>query len=125
MIGIGANLIIPLLFFVLLIGLAIFFQIKLSRNENKNLGLILPIIFFVLSLLLILGMGVFLFKIPSPSNEGIQSIEEVISTSRYIYLFLTFITTNISTVVLGGIYIIERNKIKAKKTIEKIKIEDL
>lgn len=98
-------ILIVLLFFILTIGMGvgIFIQLKLSRNENKFLGLILPILSFSISLIKVLN----------------------IVESSYINVFFTFLITNIPTIILGGIYYGERNKISIKKSIEKMKIEDL
>lgn len=94
-----------LLFFILTIGIGvgIFIQLKLSRNENKFLGLILPILSSSVSLIMVLNLV-------EPS---------------YVNVFFTFLITNIPTIILGGIYYGERNKISIKKDIEKMKIEDL
>lgn len=67
------------------------------------------------------------------SGEIIEESEEIITDAgqegitlknvlSMIYLFLV---GNIPTIILSGIYLNERNKIKTKKAIEKMKIEDL
>lgn len=137
-------LIVALLVLMAIIALIIFIQVKLSRSENKYLGLILPVIAFLLSILIIFNIAVFtIFTSNSTTTteivttDGIEEkLEEsveitenlgkgVITLDAAIRMFLIFLTTNIPTVILGGIYIGERNKINTKKSIDKMKIEDL
>lgn len=133
-------LIIPLLVLIAIIALVIFIQVKLSRSENKFLGLILPIISFLLSISLAIGIASFA---PATSTSSVtveymedgeigtvyEEEEEVVESGEqggaYIGMFLVFLTANIPTVILGGIYMGERNKINTKKSIDKMKIEDL
>ena len=98
-------ILIVFMFFILTIVTVagIFIQLKLSRNENKFLGLILPILALLLSLIKLLN-------IVEPSYTSIIS---------------TFLKTNIPTIILGGIYYGERSKVSMKKEMEKMKIEDL
>ena len=132
-------LIIPLLVLIAIIALVIFIQVKLSRSENKFLGLILPIISFLLSISLAIGIASFA-PATSTSSVTIEYMEdgeigtvyeeeEVVESEEqggaYIGMFLVFLTANIPTVILGGIYVGERNKINTKKSIDKMKIEDL
>lgn len=119
------NLVVALLFFVSIIGIGIFMQVKLSRNKNKYLGLIMPILSFLLSLFIIFGMTAVIFFATTSSDGVIQSTEEIRTSSSYIGLFFWFLIANIPTAILGGIYLGERNKISVKKSIDKMRIEDL
>lgn len=101
--------IFSLLFFILMIGIGIFIQIKLSKNQNRYLGLILPGISLILSLRIGLGMVL---------------VGEM-GSINYLNVFFMFLIANIPTAILGGIYLGERNKMELKKSIEKTKIEDL
>lgn len=51
--------------------------------------------------------------------------KNVITLDIAISMFFIFLVANIPTVILGGIYLSERNKIDVKRSIEKMKIEDL
>ncbi|NLC03744.1 MAG: hypothetical protein GX787_05610 [Tissierellia bacterium] len=115
------NLIISLLLVMSIFAIVIFIQIKLSRSENKYLGLIMPTLSFLLSLMTILGMVSFI-QLTSSSNGVVEVAKNNI---EYLGIFFTFLVSNIPTIILGGIYYSERNKIKINKSIEKMKISDL
>lgn len=136
------NLMISLLFIVSIIAIGIFIQVKLSRSENKYLGLILPVLSFLSAVLMVLGMSAFTMGsfvttestvTMDESGEIIEESEEVITDSGKVDLTVEsilrtgyiFLVSNIPTVILGGIYLSERNKIKMRKSIDKMKIEDL
>ena len=141
-----ANMIM-LLFFILLmvglIGIILFVQLKLSRSENKFLGLILPLISFTLSLLMLLGwysfrMGTVEIGMSSTSfdeetGEIIEEEEEIVEVippeklnlSEFLTMGLSFIVTNIPTIILLGLYHGERNKLSMREDIEKMKTSDL
>ena len=51
--------------------------------------------------------------------------KDVLTSDVVIGIFFTFLVANIPTVILVGIYLSERNKIDVKKSIEKMKIDDL
>lgn len=140
----ATNLIISLLLFTSIIGIGVFIQVKLSRSKNKYLGLIMPVISFLISILIILNIAAFtVFTSDSTTtteiitNSGIEEkIEEsveitenlgkdVITFDIAISMFFIFLVANIPTVILGGIYLNERNKIDVKRSIEKMKIDDL
>lgn len=136
------NLILSLLFVISIIAVGIFIQVKLSRSENKYLGLILPIFSFLSAVLMVIGLysftaGSFVTTVSvmttDETGEIIEESEEVVTDSGKIDLTsetllstgYIFLVSNIPTVILGGIYISERNKINMKKSIKKMKIEDL
>lgn len=122
--AIPGNAIILLLFMLSFIGIGIFIQVKLSRSDNKFLGLILPIVSFLFSLMVTLGIASFSLMTTSV-NGVVQSTEKIQSGVNYLSIFFIFIVTNIPTIILMGIYIGERKKIKTSKLVEKMKIEDL
>lgn len=111
--AIPGNTIILLLLIISIIGLGIFIQVKLSRSENKFLGLILPIISFLFSLMSVIGFAAFTLVTLS------------VGGASYLGIFIMFLMTNIPTGILGSIYLTERSKIKTNKSVEKMKIEDL
>lgn len=113
-----------LLFSVSILGIVIFIQVKLSRRENKFLGLIMPILSFLFSLMIVFGFRTF-SGITTLINEIMQSVNQIESYIDYLSVFFILLVSNIPTITLAGIYINERNKIGLKKSIEKMKIEDL
>lgn len=115
------NSIIAIFFIISIISIVIFIQLKLSRNENKYLGLILPILSFLTSLTIIFGMVSFITLISS--TNGVSEV--VNSNAEYLGVFFTFLVSNIPTIILGTIYYSERNNIKLNKSMEKMKIRDL
>ena len=62
------NLMISLLLMISIIAIIVFIQVKLSRRENKYLGLILPVLSFLFSLMTVLGMVSFITLIPGTPN---------------------------------------------------------
>ena len=91
------NLIITLLIVISVIGLGIYIQVKLTRSKNKYLGLIMPILSFLLSFIVLFN-----------TKARTVGIEPSID---YLGVFYVFLIGNIPTIILGGIYLIERNRI--------------
>lgn len=93
----------------LLVG-GILLQIFLSKKKSRWFGLILPVITFLYSLLMIFNIAVF---------HGM--------TGREIFMLLasTFLTSNIPTIVLLGIYFGCREKMKIRSQLDKMNIQDL
>lgn len=136
------NLILSLLILISVTGMGIFIQVKLSRSKNKYLGLILPVLSFLFATLMVLGASTFTMVsfetsesvvTMDESGEIIEESEEIITDSgqegmtlkNVLSMSYLFLVGNIPTIILGGIYLNERNKIGTKKAIEKMKIEDL
>lgn len=88
----------------------IFLQIFLSKKESKWFGLILPIITFTYSLLMIFGLAM-------TDDMSWWNILGLIAS--------TLLVANIPTVILLVIYFGCREKIKRKKALEKMNIQDL
>ena len=82
-------------------------QIFLSKKESKWFGLILPFITFAYSLLMVFSIAV---------TDGMDIFGLIAST-----LFVA----NIPTIILLAIYFGCREKIKRKKALEKMNIQDL
>ncbi len=104
-----AATLLMILMAVLAVG-GIFLQIFLSRRESRWPGLILPGVCLLYSLLAVLG----LWSFAGMSNR------EVVSQ-----MLATFLTTNIPTVILLGIYFGCREKGRRKAQLEKMNIQDL
>lgn len=98
-----------LLALAVLVGI-VFLQIFLSKRENRWPGLILPIISFIVALLFPLNMVM--------PPEGVTS-------SFVLEMIVSFLLANIPTVILLGIYLGCREKLRRKKQLEKMNIQDL
>lgn len=119
---------LPFLFMMLIyIGIAVFIQSKLSKSENKYLGLILPVLSLLISVVVISAFWMFATE-PSTYQSEVNGVIRTIDQTEdvdYIYMLALFGVMNIPTVILGGIYYTERKTRNLRIAIEKIKIEDL
>lgn len=97
----GVLLWILLLFWLVPFVLFILLQIFLCRKENKWLGLSLPAISF---------LGSFVFLLQATEVRA---------------MVLSFVVTNIGTVVYLLIYVVIRRKKKKNSDMEQMKIQDL
>jgi Ca2+/Na+ antiporter len=102
---IGSNVLIILL----IMGGAIWLQVFLAKKESKWLGLILPFIAFAGSLLMVFSIMV--------NGMTTWQIFGLIAS--------TFLMANIPTIILLAIYWGCREKIREKKALEKMNIQDL
>ena len=89
---------------------AIVLQIFLSTRENPILGLILPLIAFLYSLINVLNL----------SASSLLSFLDL-----FFLIAATFLLGNIPTLILLAIYFVCRRKLKKKKQLEKMNIQDL
>ena len=95
---------------ILLLGVGgVLLQIFLSKKDSKWLGLILPIITFSISVIAVANVAMF-------SIDVKQTLLTIVSVLA-IY--------NIPTVILLCVYKACRSKIKERKDIEKMNIQDL
>lgn len=94
---------------VMIIGM-IWLQIFLSKKENKWFGLILPLTTFAYSLLMVFSI----YVTDSMTNWEVFGI-----------IASTLFIANIPTIILLGVYFGCREKIKRKKALEKMNIQDL
>lgn len=121
-----------LVLFVIAIGI-ILFQIFLSKRDGKWFGLILPIISFVISLILVVSIIAYTnigITSHSISEEGIIIMHEIEDTKPTFdmaveQVVITFLLSNIPTVVLIVIYAACREKRKRVLEIEKMQIQDI
>ena len=102
------NVLLVLVFYLAMMGGAIWLQIFLSKKANRWLGLILPIITFVFSL-------IFTMNIRDMGNAWQNTIS----------IASTLLLTNIPTAILLAIYFACREKLKRKSQINKMSIQDL
>jgi len=123
------------IFLAFVVGI-IFLQIKLSKSENKWLGLILPIMSFLLSIFYVLGMALYTSFVSFeqtvlPDGTIIENIIEqgtkpITNTASFVFqvIYVLFIT-NIPTAILMIIYFSCRQMLKRSKEIDKMNIQDL
>lgn len=112
--------IFQLLFYLAIIAFGLYIQAKLSKADNKYLGLILPVLAFLMASLVTLGITSF-----SRMTATVGGVTEVVEQLELVNILLIFLVTNIPTIVLSGIYYSERNKKRMKEDIDKMRIEDL
>ncbi len=101
--------VVNLLFLLVIIVGGIFLQIFLSKKKSPFLGLILPTITFLYSLLMVLGIAAF---------DGLTGEVAML-------VIAVFIISNIPTIILMGIYVGCREKIKSESQVDKMKAQDL
>ena len=109
---IGAT-IFAVVFFVFLIAICIGFiilQIRLSKMDSKWPGLVLPAITLLLSL--VAAITVF-------ARADIGAWNVVLSA------FIAFLSNNVSTIVLAGIYLYQRDKINRRAELARMNVQDL
>lgn len=90
--------------------LIIILQVFLSNQNNKWYGLLLPAVCFITSIIMVFNMAVF------KDQTMFQIIFQV---------SLTFILSNIPTVVLLAIYYACREKFRKNKEMDKMNIQDI
>ena len=102
------TLIVGLVVFLVLIAGGIFLQIFLSRRESRWPGLILPLLTFLWSLL------------------GPLNVRDTGSVSQNVLLVLvTLLVGNIPTLVLLAVYWAAREKLRVRRQMDHMKIDEL
>lgn len=101
---------ITLIFLIVIIAGGIWLQIFLSKKNNKWLGLILPVISCSYSLIKVFGL------IAYNGMAGRDVLWLLVST-----LFIS----NIPTLILMVIYFACREKMKLRKQLDKMNVQDL
>ena len=107
---IGAT-IFAVVFFVFLIAICIGFiilQIRLSKMDSKWPGLVLPAITLLLSLV----AAITVFARADMWNVVLSA-------------FIAFLSNNVSTIVLAGIYLYQRDKINRRAELARMNVQDL
>ena len=101
---------IHLLIIVVIMAGAIWLQVFLSKKENRWLGLMLPFISFAYSLLMVFSIAL---------------VDSMTAWEIFGLIASTFFIANIPTIILLAIYWGCREKIRQKKALEKMNIQDL
>ncbi|KAB7787916.1 hypothetical protein [Bifidobacterium cebidarum] len=112
----NASAVFFVVFLVLLIAALIGFiilQVRLSKMDSKWPGLILPGI----TLLLSIAAAINVFAGSIYTGDNLWSI--ILSAS------VAFLSENVSTVVLVGIYLYQRDKIKRRAELAHMSVQDL
>jgi len=109
---------------------AIILQIKLSKKENKWLGLVLPIISFLNAAAIAASVLFFMASVAITSvyvNGGEFTLETVIAQPGDVIgtAAAIFGMFNIPTIILLIIYFATRSKINDKSKLEKMSVMDL
>lgn len=113
---IGAT-IFAVVFFVFLIAICIGFiilQIRLSKMDSKWPGLVLPAITLLLSLV----AAITVFARADIGAYG--NMWNVVLSA-----FIAFLSNNVSTIVLAGIYLYQRDKINRRAELARMNVQDL
>lgn len=131
------NALIVLFFVLLFLAGIIWLQIFLSKKNNKWLGLIIPLICLIISISGVLGLTMF------TASSGITTVTEIVNgevireesivveseepaiLSILAAVIPTFFVFNIPTVVFLAIYFVCREKLKTKKLLDKMNVQDL
>ena len=120
------NISIFLIVMLAIIAGLIYLQFRLSKSENKYVGLVLPIMFFLLSLIVVFSqVAYYETKVMLDGVVTEQNIVKDIGIENYIALIFPFLICNIPTAILTAIYLGERSKINTRKAIDRMKIEDI
>ncbi|HVI43040.1 MAG TPA: hypothetical protein VM577_20730 [Anaerovoracaceae bacterium] len=104
------NTTIMLIVLLLFIAGGVWLQIFLSKKSNKWFGLILPIISFAYALIMVFSL------ITYNGMTGWDILWLIVST---------FFVSNIPTIILMVIYFVCREKIKLRKELDKMNVQDL
>ncbi|HZK56714.1 MAG TPA: hypothetical protein VFD17_00260 [Clostridia bacterium] len=120
------NISISLIVMLAIIAGLIYLQLRLSRSENKYVGLVLPVISFLLSLIVVLGqVAYYETKVMINGVVTEQNVVRDVGVENYIALIFPFLICNIPTIVLTAIYLGEKSRINTKRAIDRMKIEDI
>ena len=87
---------------------AVFLQFYLARRESRFLGLILPAITLLWSVLLVLNI-----------------VQTGLFWETLVMMGMIFVIANIPTIVLLIIYFVCRERVRKKKQLDKMNIQDL
>ncbi len=131
------NAVFALIVVLLLLAGSIWLQIFLSTKNNKWLGLIIPLVCLIISILGVFGLTMF------ATSSGITTVTETVNgvviseesivlesekpgvRSMLVTLIPTFFVLNIPTLIFLAIYFVCREKLKTKKLLDKMNVQDL
>lgn len=133
------NALLSIVILLAIVGGIIFLQIYLSKQPNPWFGLIFPFVSFLISIFILLGIAAFSTMTtteyqssteieansftPSDDNTHVKNVTS--TPTDYRFIVFTFMITNIPTLILILIYVIQRRHIKAQNQLERMSIQDL
>lgn len=140
--GTATAIVVTLLFILVFFAGSIWLQIFLSRQQNKWPGLIIPIICFMISIITVLSLSMYTVTtdmtvteiVDMNDGEVTETIhEENINTITEKPSFLSMLATvipvflifNIPTLIFIAIYFASREKLKLRKELDKMNVQDL
>lgn len=131
------NAVFALIIVLLLLAGSIWLQIFLSTKNNKWLGLIIPLICLIIAVSGVLGLTMY------TTSSGITTVTETVNgdvireepiaveseepsiLSMLVTVIPTFLMFNIPTFVFLAIYFACREKLKTKKLLDRMNVQDL
>jgi len=131
------NAVFALIIVLLLLAGSIWLQIFLSTKNNKWLGLIVPLICLIIAVSGVLGLTMY------TTSSGITTVTETVNgdvireepiaveseepsiLSMLVTVIPTFLMFNIPTFVFLAIYFACREKLKTRKLLDKMNVQDL
>jgi len=131
------NAVFALIIVLLLLAGSIWLQIFLSTKNNKWLGLIVPLICLIIAVSGVLGLTVY------TTSSGITTVTETVNgdvireepiaveseepsiLSMLVTVIPTFLMFNIPTFVFLAIYFACRERLKTKKLLDRMNVQDL
>ena len=132
------SIIAEMFFLIAIIVIVIFLQIYLSRTKKRWIGLTLPTISLLLAIIITIVLQPVFHSTTiteTITDENGEIVSEVVHStpneltndipSTIFTLIITFVLWNIPTLILLGIYVATRDKIKKNAEIEKMNIMDL
>lgn len=114
-----ASAVFFVVFFVILIAVYIGFivlQIRLSKMDSKWPGLVLPSITLLLSLVATITV----FVKAGTDMSGYGGMWNVVLSA-----IIAFLSNNVSTIVLAGIYMYQRDRINRRAELARMNVQDL
>jgi len=131
------NAVFALIIVLLLLAGSIWLQIFLSTKNNKWLGLIIPLICLIIAVSGVLGLTMY------TTSSGITTVTETVNgdvireepiaveseepsiLSMLVTVIPTFLMFNIPTFVFLAIYFACRERLKTKKLLDRMNVQDL
>ena len=131
------NAVLLIIVMLLLLAGSVWLQIFLSRKNNKWLGLIIPLVCFIISILIVLSITMYTTSSEITTvTETVNGVvireksivlesEEPSILSMLVAVIPTFLMFNIPTLIYLAIYFACREKLKTKKLLDKMNVQDL
>ncbi len=131
------NAVLAIIVVLLLFAGSVWLQIFLSTKNNKWLGLIIPLVCFIFSIVVVLGQTMYftsseITTVTETVNGVVISEESIVIESdkpgilsMLASVIPTFLMFNIPTLIFLAIHLACREKLKTKKQLDKMNVQDL